>query len=238
MKSYDLDLLQKQTKKKRNSPMLMPAEVIRRAERFKYSIAITPLPDACHLRRVTRGAQPCHIPEPEGNTRALAAALANPCPLQRAAERQRQGPSCWGCRRTCFSQQRFFHPCLPIHLTTTTASALYPSTWPLTTSVLPPADVPARNVLPHSKLPLLSMAADFWNLKCLCAKYCYFSKASSTASLSSLPQEQPRVHPNPKSPFCTNAVVILPGPVIGNDRHSADHLHQRSLNWKISAQTA
>lgn len=49
MKSRDLDLLQKQTKKKRNSPMLMPAEVIRRAERFKSSIAITPPPDACHL---------------------------------------------------------------------------------------------------------------------------------------------------------------------------------------------
>lgn len=49
MKSYDLDLLQKQTKKKRNSPMLMPAEVIKRAERFKSSIAITPPLDTCHL---------------------------------------------------------------------------------------------------------------------------------------------------------------------------------------------
>lgn len=40
--------------------MLMPAEVIRRAERFKSSIAITPLPDACHLHGDTGCSTPAH----------------------------------------------------------------------------------------------------------------------------------------------------------------------------------
>lgn len=82
MKSQDLDLLQKQRKEKGIPPCWCQQRVIRRAERFKSSTAITPLPDVCHLHGDTarpraRGEHP-NIPS---------VALTNTCPPQRAAGR-------------------------------------------------------------------------------------------------------------------------------------------------------
>lgn len=115
MKSQDLDLLQKQHKEKGIPPRWCQQRVIRRVERFKSSIAITPLPDACHLHGDT---EPRHIPEPEGNT-------ASQHPISSLDKHLPSTKGCWKVeteglaagvwKRTQFSQQRSFCLFFPIH---------------------------------------------------------------------------------------------------------------------------
>lgn len=97
--------------------MLVPAEVIRRAERFKSSIAITPLPDACHLHRDTERSAPA-IPEPEGNTTSQhpISGLDKHLPSTKGCwKMETEGFAAGVWRRTRFSQQRFLCPFFPTH---------------------------------------------------------------------------------------------------------------------------
>lgn len=115
MKSQDLDLLQKQPKEKGIPPCWCQQRVIRRAERFKSSIAITPLPDVCHLHGDT---EPQHVPEPEGN-------MASQHPISSLDKHLPSTKGCWKVeiealaagvwKRTQFSQQRSFCSFFPTH---------------------------------------------------------------------------------------------------------------------------
>lgn len=71
--------------------MLVPAEVIRRAERFKSSIAISPGQTPA-IGTGTQGAQPWSQREHD----TPAAALTNTCPPQSTAKRQKEGFPSWG----------------------------------------------------------------------------------------------------------------------------------------------
>ena len=173
--------------------MLMPAEVIRRAERFKSSTAITPHRQTPATCTETRGVQPRHIAEPEGTRQPRQRPWQTPARRKGLLKDKTMGfpPGVW--RRTRFSLQRFFCPFLPTHLTTTTASALRPSTWPLTICVLP-GDVPAGKSSLMGGSPRSARAQPFrtlsprspsWRASANC---CCSAKASSAADLRRLPR--------------------------------------------------
>lgn len=139
--------------------MLVPAEVIRRAERFKSSIAITPLPDACHWHRDTERSAPA-IPEPEGNT-------TSQHPISGLDKHLPSTKGCWkmeteGFAAGVWKRTRFSHSEVPLPIfphTSTTASASHLSTWPPTTCI------PPGKVHPHGMFSPLSLAETFWDSK-------------------------------------------------------------------------
>lgn len=147
MKSQDLDLLQKQHKEKGIPPCWCQQRVIRRAERFKSSIAITPLtlirrlPLARRHRALSpsssqsqRGTWHPHIPP---------AALTKPALHKGLLQAGIEGFAAGLWRRTQFSQQRFF--CLFFPHPSTSASA----PCPLTTCI-PPGKFQPYGCSPHS----------------------------------------------------------------------------------------
>lgn len=147
--------------------MLMPAEVIRRAERFKSSIAMAPQPPATCMRH---GVLIPSTSQTQGGTRHLWQRPWQALTLcEELLKDKNKGVSAGIGRRAWFSQQFLLHM-RPLALTTT-ASALRPSTWPPKTCTLPRA-VLAGKALPRPWLSPPSGGTAIWDIKCCKSSVC------------------------------------------------------------------